>query len=481
MNPDFIYNKLEPVKYPRWMFIIFPALAMMLGWGLRGHIGGGPFGAMIPGAMVALSISLLLELPVAATSILVVLGVVGIGLGGEMTYGQTLGFLRNPETVWWGTTGTTVKGAVWGLLGGAVFAIGFLFRRIPQKTMILTFLLMMIGMYIGFKLINDPMIIYFSDPENPRPESWGALLVGAIILLLFLKFKLKKSDFKIIFRFAMLGMIGGGLGFGLGGFWMVMGSYMPDVIFKSWWKAMEFTFGFLLGGSLGYAAWLSRNELKAIAEKDWKIPDAPFQSVYIELGFTLLAGIVTYWLIPKSLEPFVDGANDNDGFMLSALRDISRLLVNYAFYGFLFVLMIIKFPKIAWQIGITLTFCHAAIDLIRDFFPDTNTSSPFTMHFLIVFLMTAAVALLVAYFSRKENSIQNIFLVLIWSCILVSFLRMAIKTEKLSIEGLSFCQLVCGRFIVDIFFAVSAIFVSWMILQKIQSVKHEKQRITETN
>jgi hypothetical protein len=457
-------------KYPRWLFIVFPALAMMLGWGLRGHIGGGPFGAMIPGAMVALSLGLLLELPVAATSVLVVFGVFGIGLGGEMTYGQTLGFLRNPETVWWGTAGTTLKGAVWGILGGAVFSIGFLFKRIPKKTLILTFLLMMLGMYIGFKLINDPMILYFSDPANPRPESWGALLVGAITLLVFLRFNLKKTDFKIVLRFALIGLIGGGLGFGLGGFWMVMGSNMPDVIFKSWWKAMEFTFGFLLGGSLGYAAWLSRNDLKTMGNHDWKIPQAPFQSVYIELGLILLAGIVTYWLIPKSLEPFVEGASTADGFVLSALRDISRILINYAFYGFLFVLMIMKFPKMAWQFGITLTFCHTSIDLIRDFYPETNTLSPFTMHFLIVFLMTAAVALLVAYFSRRENSVSNLFLLLIWSCILVSFLRMAINPEKLSNEGLSQCQIICGRFFVDIFFLVSAILVSLIIARKFKSV-----------
>jgi hypothetical protein len=85
--------------------------------------------------------------------------------------------------------------------------------------------------------------------------------------------------------------------------------------------------------------------------------------------------------------------------------------------------------------------------------------------------MTSAVALLVAYFSRKENTIRNLFLLLIWSCIIVSFLRMGIKTEKLSVEGLSFCQMVCGRFIVDIFFAVSAIAVSWMIVRKFQPVK----------
>ena len=46
---------LQKEKYSKSIYIFFPALAMMLGWGLRGHIGGGPFGAMIPGAMVALS------------------------------------------------------------------------------------------------------------------------------------------------------------------------------------------------------------------------------------------------------------------------------------------------------------------------------------------------------------------------------------------------------------------------------------------
>ena len=52
-------NKKE--KSFNWMFIIYPALAMMLGWGLRGHIGGGPFGAMIPGAMVASNHALFLS------------------------------------------------------------------------------------------------------------------------------------------------------------------------------------------------------------------------------------------------------------------------------------------------------------------------------------------------------------------------------------------------------------------------------------
>lgn len=452
------------------MFIIFPALAMMLGWGLRGHIGGGPFGAMIPGAMVAICLGLLLELPVSVISVLTVFGVVGIGLGGEMTYGQTLGFLRNPETVWWGTVGTTVKGSVWGLLGGAVLALGFFFRRMPKRTIIFAFLLLMAGMIAGFKLINDPMIIYFSDPANPRPESWAALLFGAVALLKFLKFKTYPDTFKVIRRFAIWGMIGGGLGFGLGGFWMVMGSHMPDVIFKSWWKAMEFTFGLLFGASLGYAAWINRFELKKITAdvKTEKIVHVP---AWQELVIVLIAGIVIHWLIPKTLEPFVESTQNSPSFFMAVLHEIARILINYAFYGFLLVLIILRFPHVAWQIGITLTFCHSAIDLFLDYFPGAETFSPFTMYFLFVLLTTAIVAILVAYCSRKENVVRNMFLLLIWSCIIISFSRMGIHPDIMNIDGLSFSQIVFGRFIVDIFFAVSAIAVSIMIVGKFQSIQ----------
>ncbi len=448
------------------MFVVLPALAMMLGWGLRGHIGGGPFGAMIPGAMAAISLGLLLELPTALISVFAVFGVVGIGLGGEMTYGQTLAFLRIPETVWWGTTGTTLKGAVWGLSGGTILAIGLFFNQLPKKTMAIAFLIMMAGMILGFKLINDPMVFYFSDPANPRAESWAALLFGSVAILVFLKFKTDKITFRVIGRFAVLGTFGGALGFGLGGFWMVLGSHLPDVIFSSWWKAMEFTFGLLFGAFLGYAGWLSRTELKTVSEEHKKLTVNDFFPLWKELLIVLFAGLVTYWLIPFSFEPFLESTQNTDSFFMMILHETGRIAVNYAFYGFLFILLIIRYPQAAWQIAVTLTFCHAAIDLIRDFYPDTNTISPFTMHFFWVFTMTAVIAILVAYISRNKKPVHNLFLLLIWSCVIVSFLRMAIYPERLNVENLTACEIICGRFIVDIFFAVSASLVSWILVRK---------------
>lgn len=450
-------------NYSKWMFILFPALAMLLGWGLRGHIGGGPFGAMIPGAMLALSICLLLELPAATTSMIVVFGVVGIGLGGEMTYGQTLSFLRNPDTLMWGILATTVKGAVWGVLGGAVLSMGIIYNCLTKKTIVVALLLMMLGMVLGFKLINQPMIIYFSNPENPRSESWGALLFGAVALLAYLKYKLSKSDFKLSSRFAIWGLIGGGLGFGLGGLWFVVGENLPTtIIFNSWWKMMEFSFGFILGGALGYAAWLSRKELKVEHETIEKPEIYSFKSSYKEIVLALFAGLLIFLIIPGTLEPFVDAASSDDGILMDALRSIAMIMVNYAFFGFILIVSAMYFPKAAWQIGITLTFCHTVIDLADDHLTDILAIIP------VIIIPTLLVAFITAYYQGKKNPIPSMFLLLIWSTVLLSTVKIGFYPQKLDVASQSFCKLVCGVFVVDIIFAVSAIILTWIIIKRIK-------------
>ena len=112
---------------PFWFWCVFPAVTMSLGWGLRGSIGGGPLGAMIPGAMIGLALCLLLGREQDAGRI-AALAAIGVGFGGQETYGQTVGLSLHPETFRWAILGFGVKGAVWGLLGGAligaVFAAG---------------------------------------------------------------------------------------------------------------------------------------------------------------------------------------------------------------------------------------------------------------------------------------------------------------------------------------------------------------------
>jgi hypothetical protein len=397
----------------------------------------------------------------------VVFGVVGIGLGGEMTYGQTLGFLRQPDTVWWGTMATSLKGAVWGLLGGIVLSLGFVHKKLKQQTIALALVLTMAGMYAGFKLINEPMLLYFSDPAKPRSESWAALLLGAITLLIFFRFVASTEVFAIIRRFALWGAIGGGLGFGLGGFWMVLGSQISgDIVFRSWWKMMEFTFGFLLGGFLGYASWKLRNQLKSLTNFNTVNEIAPKISVFAEMGVVLIVGLLIYWIIPASLEPIAWGESASDNTFDGILRGIAGMLVNYAFYGFLLILLALKIPSIAWQLGITLTFCHTMIDLGRDHIVKVVEGSPEIISLLSIIITTGVIAILTRWLRQKQNPKLYLFLLLIGSTVLVSKVKILFVAEKLELAAKSICQIVCGLYIVDIIFLVLAIVLSLVAIQK---------------
>lgn len=455
--------------YPDWLYIVFPSVTMMLGWGLRGYIGGGPFGAMIPGAMVALSIAMLHNLSAQATSVLVVFAAVGIGIGGEMTYGQTLGFLRNPETVWWGTLGTTVKGSVWGLLGGVIFAMGLLYKKLGRRFVLVAWLLMLAGMYLGFKLINQPMLIYFSDPAKPRAESWAALLFGAIALLVYLNTKLGKRDYNLVSLLAIGGFVSGGLGFGLGGFWMVLGNQLPhDVIFNSWWKAMEFTFGMLLGAGLGLVVWLRRKDIEAIQMDSSSEPF--FQSAPLWKDFTILfiLAIIIFWAMPGWLDPIVDKAYTQGNFVAPNGVDLAKMASNFAFFGLLIILTTLYMPEVAWQLGITFTFCYAAIDFMQDALPGTTANSPFTVYFLLILVMTAVVAALTAYFQRKEKLIKNMFLILVGACMLVAFLRLGFFEKPGEVSGMTLLKLIVGKFFVHLVFLASAIYITCVAVQRIK-------------
>ena len=442
-----------------WTYILFPGIAMLLGWGLRGYIGGGPFGAMIPGAMVALAISMLLGFKPGFTSLVVVFGVVGVGLGGEMTYGQTLGFLRNAETVWWGNLGTTLKGAVWGLGGGAILGLGLVHTRVPRITIIISLLIFLVGLILGLKLVNDPKLIYFSDPINkPRSESWAGLLFGSMALMVYLKFKIVKTDFNVILRFAKWGLISGGLGFGLGGLWIVLGSSLGDVLFKSWWKMMEFSFGLLFGMGLGYAAWKSRAYLtKNIEESEIKIN----LNGWKELGLILLIALAVYLVIPATLEPFADRLSYENSWISGAFGDLLRAFVNYAFYGFIMVLIVLYRQALAWQIGITLTFCHTAIDWARDLKPTPETSLDPWIQIVVVLLTTLLIAFLVARYRRKQNINDSMMQILIWSTVAVAFISLL---SDIYIENrfpyIDFASLLVKTLFVHFVFLGSAVYVA---------------------
>lgn len=106
--------------------ILFVALALSIGWGVRGNWGH-EYGAMIPGALAAMAAVLVSgrddwyrRIPFFAF-----FGAVGWSFGGSMSYAHVIAYTHSghAETVVYGFAGLFVIGFIWGGLGGAGTAL----------------------------------------------------------------------------------------------------------------------------------------------------------------------------------------------------------------------------------------------------------------------------------------------------------------------------------------------------------------------
>jgi hypothetical protein len=127
---------------------------------------------------------------------------------------------------------------------------------------------------------------------------------------------------------------------------------------------------------------------------------------------------------------------------------------------------VICFPYSAWQIAVTLTFCHTVIDLSQDIYPDTSTQSLMAARVALVLIVTFVVFAFTAWFRRRKNMVQKMFLLLVWSTVFVAFLRFVNQPEIFNISELSFRELIMERFFVHIVFLTSAVIVSGLSFYK---------------
>ncbi len=407
-------------------FVLFPAIAMMLGWGLRGYIGGGPFAAMIPGAFVALSLSLLLGHDRQTAAIAALFGAVAIGYGGEMTYGQTLGLACKPETMGWGMLGVTVKGAVWGLLGGAVLGAGLTFRQYKRRTLIMAFLLTIVFLFAGWKLINEPKLIYFSDPINkPREELWAGLLFAAMAFLAFLHKKGRGEQARIPLHFALWGAVSGGIGFGGGTLFLVYGPRLPvPQEWFGWWKAMEFFFGLLLGAGIGFAAWLHRDRLKAPSVCGTCVSGNRLPAT------ALILLVALYFLVFPAIEELLANADSIQAGTASWIAyNLFRPLYTFVFFGGVCIALGLYSITAAWQVAITITFFHTVVDLNRNMPNTIGMELPYWGQASTLLILTGLFALIVLYLQNRTRAVSLLYLMLLWACFIMATLRAFINKD----------------------------------------------------
>ena len=370
---------------------LLPAVAMMLGWGLRGFIGGGPFGAMIPGAMVILTLAVLY--PRRDWTMLAAFGAVGVGFGGEMTYGQTVGLITKAETFWWGFLGLGLKGAIWGALAGAVIGMGFT----PRWRLVLGGGLVMTGAtWVGWKLINEPKVVYFSNLlDRPRAEIWAGFWLAAIALVGYLAWQGKGQPGR---RMAMAGFVGGFIGFGFGGAIQGLGRIFTPELKLHWWKYMEFFFGFCFGWAL---AWATAHSVLP-AEEEWEQEKAP--AIWVEMAAAAIVAGALFWLAWNLPIRF--------GYLVAG----SAVLV-----------VVTRYRWLAKHVAYTVTFAAVALDLARYWSKEYHWGPPEPAYGLAVVASVGFGWMVMKW----EGDARKMLELLMWACVGDALLKFAINPAGL--------------------------------------------------
>jgi hypothetical protein len=301
-----------------WQPVLFTAMAGGMGWGIRGQYGH-ETGAMIAGLLVSLTLAILFcdRLQKSQTIRAVAWGTVAMGIGGSMTYGQTVGLTHdsalvgNMEALRWGLLGLAIKGSLWIGFCGVFLGMGLSGVSYRIREILFLTLSLVAAYVLGLYLLNSPHdpanrllpTLYFSahwywEPDKalkPRPECWGGLLLGIGLLLTYVGAWRKD---RLALRLGLFGLLGGALGFPMGQSVQAWHAWNPEIFnkgywaswthFINWWNMMEITFGAVMGAVLGLGLWLNK---ALIQNKKPSIPSympAPIEWALLVIHIPLL-------------------------------------------------------------------------------------------------------------------------------------------------------------------------------------------------
>lgn len=291
--------------------IVLSALAMSVGWGFRGDYGH-EAGAMVPGALLGLSICLASGRQDwwRRSTIMAMCGAIGWAFGGQMSYGRIIGYTASASLpdVAYGYACLFVIGGLWAGTGSAILALSVTQSRsylerfagplvalwlvwfamdlsgltawlvetwylndtdwfaalsallvagvyaaiVPRARPACVFIMLLAGGWLAGYIVLTGLLGLHMTP--PRSDNWSGCVGLFIALVFYLIHRQNRAALKV----ALCGFLAGGIGFAVGNFVNMLGraQWGPIGHFNAlqgldYWKWMEQLFGMIMGIGVG--------------------------------------------------------------------------------------------------------------------------------------------------------------------------------------------------------------------------------------
>ena len=228
-------------KGDRFARALFVALAVGLGWGIRGDFGH-VLGAMFPGAALGLGFayvtgqkSMFKWMP-----LLGAIGGLGISTGGAMSYGILHGYAKSDTFInySYGFFTLVLQGSAWGCFGCALLGLALEKDRLKATELVSAVVTVLLAGSAVYFLVVTLLGFHINPPRSDLSIGYTGGVIGLFIWLVLNK---KRYGFK--------GALFGYIGFGLG---MAMGRFLANVSYLqtfsiNHWNIMEVSCGFIGG------------------------------------------------------------------------------------------------------------------------------------------------------------------------------------------------------------------------------------------
>ena len=286
--------------------IILSALAMSVGWGFRGDYGH-EAGAMVPGALLGLSICLASGRQDwwQRSTIMAMCGAIGWAFGGQMSYGRVIGFTASSSLpdVTYGYVSLFLIGGLWAGIGAAILVLSVTQSRsylesftwplvtlwlvwfamdlsgltgwladtwsfndtdwyaalsallvaglyaviIPHHRQACFFIVLLaVGWVAGYVVLTELLGLHMTPP---RSDNWSGCVGMFIAIVFYLIYRQNRAALKV----TLCGFLTGGIGFAVGDFVNMLGraQWGPIGRFNAmqgldYWKWMEQLFGLIM-------------------------------------------------------------------------------------------------------------------------------------------------------------------------------------------------------------------------------------------